>query len=84
MDRLLGVVLQLLDRYDEALEVFDRSISLDPSDAESHCNRGTALMKLGRFGEALEEFDKAIALRPGYDDAAHNRAVSLRAIEKTQ
>ena len=69
-------------RYDEALELFQRLIDIDPSDAVSHGNMGVVLYYLGRSDEALAHFDHAHALDPTLEDVQANRKAVLKAMEE--
>ena len=58
-----GRCLYNLERYDEALESFDRAIDLDPNDKLAWVRRGDLLHNnLQRSEEALVSFDRAIEL----------------------
>jgi len=48
-----------LDRYEEALEAFNRSIEIDPDNADIWLSKGNALDKLGRHEEASEAFARS-------------------------
>lgn len=63
--RMLGVALQQQQRFDAALECFERAASLAPDDAESHNARALILQASGRIPQALEAFRTAMALAPG-------------------
>lgn len=49
-------------RYDRALELMDRAISLDPQMAWPHDIRGMALLGLERYAEAIESYTRALEL----------------------
>ncbi len=65
--------------YDAALELYERALALDPSDAayllhvrrarfaasQRHVDLGQKLRREGRLEEALAEFQKAFAIDPG-------------------
>ncbi|MDD4652877.1 MAG: tetratricopeptide repeat protein [Methanothrix sp.] len=53
-------------KYEDAVEAYDRSLDLDPLNAETWQNKGYALNKLGRNKEANECFWKATGLNAGY------------------
>ena len=57
-----GRCLHNLDRYDEALECYDRAIDLDANYHPAWALRGNVLNNLERYEEALVSFDKAIEL----------------------
>ena len=65
--------LHNLERYDEALESFDRAIELDPNDGEAWVMKGIVFYKLERYKEALASFDQASEL-----DANHQSVWALR------
>ncbi len=57
-----GLTLSNLERYNEAIECFDKAIEKDPDFADAWHNRGVSLGNLERYNEAIECFDKAIAI----------------------
>ena len=71
-------------RDDEALELFQRLIDIDPSDAVVYGNMGIALFYLGRSNEALQHFDQALSLDPTLENVRNNRETVLKAMEATQ
>lgn len=68
-------------RYDEALELFQRLIDIAPSDAVAHGNMGVVLFYLGRSDEALRSFDQALSLNPKLENTRANREAVLEAME---
>jgi adenylate cyclase len=56
---------------DEALEVTEKALKLNPSLAEAHCARGLVLSKVGRSDEATESFETALRLGPDCFEAFH-------------
>lgn len=50
----LGIVLQHLGRHADAIEAFERALSVDPAFAPAMGNRATSLGAMGRFDEAIE------------------------------
>jgi tetratricopeptide (TPR) repeat protein len=64
-------------RYNEAIEVLDKAIDLDPQNAWAWSNKGNALTDLGRYPEAIQAFNKAIELEPLYALAYSNKGWSL-------
>lgn len=63
-------------RFEEALALYDRAISLDSSKATYRSNRSAALIGLGRLMEAVVECNDAIRLDPSYQ-RAHYRLAAL-------
>lgn len=65
-----------LGRFQEALVLYDRAITLDSNKATYHCNKSAALIGLGRFLQAIAECEEAIRLEPSYS-RAHNRLATI-------
>jgi len=64
--------------YDEALEIFDRVLGMNPDISEAWNNRGVALFRLGRAEEAIESYNRALAIEPQNLDALRNKGFVLR------
>jgi tetratricopeptide (TPR) repeat protein len=77
-----GVVLQALNRLEEALASYERAIALKPGYANAHFNRGTVLKKLSRREEALASYDRAIALNPDHAEACNNSGAVLQELKR--
>jgi tetratricopeptide (TPR) repeat protein len=58
---LRGLCLTMLERSDEALDEFDRAVTLNPRYVEAHIHRGLVLNQLGRMAEAATSFAAAQA-----------------------
>jgi tetratricopeptide (TPR) repeat protein len=69
----------LLDhgQYDEAIEVFDRVLPLDPNNSNAYNNKGSALNGLGRYEEGLASCETAIRFNPNNSMAYNNKGVAL-------
>ena len=48
-----GIVLSVICRHEEEIEVYNKAIELRPDYAEAWNNKSAALGRLGRFDEAL-------------------------------
>jgi tetratricopeptide (TPR) repeat protein len=84
-----GMALMGPKSYAEAIQAFDRAISIWPQLPEAYLNRGIAYYQLGQAGRALEEFDQAAALDPtltrAYDERGRiflERGETSKAIEQ--
>ena len=71
-----GNVLTLLGRFDEALQSYDRALTVAP-DAETLRNRAHALQSLNRPGEALASYDAALQRDPNDAQSWFKRGVLL-------
>jgi tetratricopeptide (TPR) repeat protein len=74
-----GNALQQSRRFAEAIESYDRALTIDPNHADAHANRGSACIILGRLAEAEAEFLRAIALDQTSFEANYNLANLMRA-----
>jgi tetratricopeptide (TPR) repeat protein len=65
---LKGKVLRSMDRPEEAIECFNRALSIDPRYMPAHDNLITTLRDIGRLEEAaLAENQKGLSKRPGLE-----------------
>ncbi|NOT32336.1 MAG: protein kinase [Planctomycetes bacterium] len=62
-----GVVLERLDRRDEAESVLRRAVELAPETALHHLNLGKLLLGLERFEECIEPLEAGLALDPSVE-----------------
>jgi predicted O-linked N-acetylglucosamine transferase (SPINDLY family) len=79
---LLGVIALQTGHTEGAVELFGRAITLRPTFAEAHNNRGAALHRLKRYEQALDNYDKAVLLKPSDADAHYNRGLALAALKR--
>jgi Flp pilus assembly protein TadD len=75
-----GAAQILLQRYEEALDSYDKVLAFMPDYAEAHHNRASALVALKRFDEAVAAYDKFVLLNPDSAEAYHNRGIALHAL----
>ncbi|XP_057469580.1 TPR repeat-containing thioredoxin TTL1-like [Actinidia eriantha] len=61
-------------RFEEALALYSKAISLDPNRASYHSNKSAALIGLGRLVEAAFECREAVRIEPNYLRAHHRLA----------
>ena len=66
-----GIVLNALQRFEEALATFDLVLSVKRRSVEAHNNRGAVLERLGRDDEALESFQRALDIKSNHVDALY-------------
>lgn len=60
----IGLDLNDLDRFEEALVAFDKAIEINPNRGDIWTFKGISLGRLGRTEDAFAAFDKAIEINP--------------------
>jgi len=60
------------NRWNEALNAYDKAIELNPDNASFYNNRGLAYDNLDKNDLAIADYKKAIELNPKYGDAFNN------------
>jgi tetratricopeptide (TPR) repeat protein len=73
----LGSVLQLQQRFAEALSVFEKAAQLKPDDAESWRRVADVLGQMERFDQALLCFQHVLTLDPDQQDALYKSGALL-------
>lgn len=61
----LAYYLSEIGKYEEALEVYDKSLALRPDDFLARNNKGQILYQMGRYKEALEIFSELVKSKEG-------------------
>jgi tetratricopeptide (TPR) repeat protein len=69
-----------LNRPAEAVETYDRALSVHPNFFQGWCNRGVALERMNRLEDAIASYDRAIVLRADLTAAHANRGNALAAL----
>ena len=72
--RLKGQLLGRLDRFDEALNCFTKSISMMPNFAWNYDDRASCNRKLHRYDDAIKDLDTFISIRPNDARGYANRS----------
>jgi len=68
----LAIQAGMLNKWNEAIELWQRLLSLRPSVPVAYINMGTAFQKLGRHEEAIQSVKKAMALDPEMKEAPND------------
>ena len=69
--------LRSLGQYEQALESYNRAISIDSENPEYLNNRGVAFHKLNRLSSALSDYEDAIQRNPDYIRAINNQGLAF-------
>ena len=75
IDYYIGLSHQFKEKFDDAIENFNRAIEQNPYFAEAYCYRGTAYLNRKELSCALKNLDEAIRLNPKYEEAYNNRGL---------
>ena len=78
--KVLTAVLRLTGRIGESLVASEKSVRLEPQDAEAHNNLGTIQQGLGRLEDAEISLRKAIELKPDLVGAHSNLGIILQGL----
>lgn len=79
-----GNTLYNLNRFKEALETYDRAITLRPDYAEVWQEKAKTLYELKKYRESQLAYDKAIELQPEYLEAWTGRGYALDKLQQSQ
>ena len=80
--KVLAAVLKQMGKINESLVVSQRSVQLNPQDAETHNNLGVILKGLGRLDEAEQSFRQAITLKADFAETHSNLGNTLTELGK--
>src|SRR5919199_508897 len=72
-----GISLLILRKYNEALNLFDRVLAVDPNDVKTLTNKGNVLDTLGKHQEAIWYYDKALPIEPNDVVALQDKGSAL-------
>ena len=76
--KVLGAALKQTFRINESQIAMQKSVELDPQDAEAHSNLGVILKDLGKLKESETSHRQAIALKPNLVEAHNNLGNTLK------
>lgn len=80
-----GNTLFMQQKYDEAVEMYQRSYSPDSTlTGEMLYNRANALFESGKLPEAIESYVQSLQYLPDDEDARHNLEVALKLMQEQQ
>lgn len=73
----LGNVLMDSQRYNEAIDAYQKALDLDPKNVPVRVDMGTCYRGIGKFDKAVEEYRKALKIDPNFPNAHRNLGVVL-------
>ncbi|HCK92871.1 MAG TPA: hypothetical protein DHW71_07790, partial [Gammaproteobacteria bacterium] len=74
----MGVALKERGKLQEAIEAYNKALSIKPDYADAYYNMGNTLKKRGKLKEAIEAYKKALAIKPDNADAYYNMGNTLK------
>ncbi|MDP5018045.1 MAG: tetratricopeptide repeat protein [Dolichospermum sp.] len=77
-----GNTLIQLQRYEEALAIYEKAVDIKPSYSQALYGQGKALFQLKKYQEALIAYDQAIQIQPNYLEAWTNRGFVLVSLKR--
>jgi tetratricopeptide (TPR) repeat protein len=80
----LGVELVRVDRFDEAIAEYKKSIAINPNFAPAHDNLAIEYRRAGKYNQAVEQYERALVIDPTLASAHQGIAAALRALGKDQ
>jgi len=72
------------ERFQEALDAYNRAIAINPDDKGAHNNQGVALDGLGNYTGALKAFQTALQIDPSYKLAQSNLQIILDKLSENE
>ena len=73
-----------LNKYQSALENFNKTIEINPNFFEAYNNKGNVLTRLNKPNDAIENYNKAINLKPDNINSHIFKAHILSNLNKTE
>lgn len=70
----MGNALKKLERYEEAVASYEKSIALNPNHVRTYNQMGITLKKLREYDRAIRAFETATQLDPNFESAPFNLA----------
>ena len=74
----MGNALKDQGKLDEAVEAYNKALSIKPDYAAAYCNMGNALKDQGKLDEAIKAYNKALSIKHDYADAYNNMGNTLK------
>lgn len=78
----LGLIYSLQGMHQFALESYDLALAIQPNDAETLVNKGSACNDIKDYMSALEVIERAITLKPHIPEAWFNKGIALENLNR--
>ena len=77
-----GLKLHNVQNYVEAIEMFTKSVKINPKNVDALRFKGISLCNLFKYEEAIECFDSAIAMDPNNPSLFYNKGFAFHNLQK--
>lgn len=78
----LGLVMQSVEKFDNAMQCYQKSLNLQPDYIEAICNIAGLFYISGRYLEALQFYKNALDINPNFPEVLNNMAATFNLMEK--
>lgn len=81
---LLGVIENQTNNYQQAVDLIEKAITIDPQSAPAYNNLGNALCGLKKYEKAVKCYETAVSLKVDYAQAYNNMGNAQSALHQFQ
>ena len=75
---ILAISKSQIQLFNEAIEAYNKVLSINPYYAQAYNNMGNAFTMQGKFDKAIETYKKALLINPNYSEALNNIGTVLK------
>ena len=69
--------LQMQGKYEDALEMYDQVLEMDPQESRAHLAKGNIYDLMGRYDDAITCYDSSLECDPSNAETWYNKGVTL-------
>lgn len=69
--------LSFIDKNEDAIQIYDKAIELNPGVTDAWYGKGIVLNSLGNHEDAIQAYDRVIIINPLDADAWHSKGIAL-------
>jgi tetratricopeptide (TPR) repeat protein/cellulose synthase/poly-beta-1,6-N-acetylglucosamine synthase-like glycosyltransferase/serine acetyltransferase len=78
----MGYALKQQGKIDEAIQIYEKAVAMQPDYADAYCNLGNAYKEKGELERAVGCYEKALAVNPADEDSLYNLGNIFRELGK--
>jgi tetratricopeptide (TPR) repeat protein len=71
-----------LGKYDDALELYDKVLGIEPKHVSALYNKANLLVKIEKYLEAISCYEKVVQIDPTNIPALYNKRIALEKVGK--